>query len=99
MNKNILSSDIIDFLKRKNLYHSDNNIKNTINTVSNLENSSSKALIFIKRNTYDLSSVKSNVILANVNFKEQSNEKSIIFSENPQLAMTYIIENFFWTES
>ena len=99
MNKNILSSDIIDFLKRKNLYHSDNNIKNAVNTVSNLENSSSKALIFIKRNTYDLSSVKSNVILANVNFKEQSNEKSIIFSENPQLAMAYIIENFFWTKS
>ena len=94
MNKNILSSEIIDFLKHKNLYHSDNNIKNTINTVSNLENSSSQALIFIKRNTYDLSSVKSNVILANVNFKDQSNEKSIILSENPQLAMAYIIEKF-----
>ena len=99
MNKNISSDDIIGFLKDKRIYHSDNNISNVINDVSDLKNNSSKSIVFIKKISYDLSSIKSRVILAPVKFKEQSNEKSIIYSTNPQLAMVYLIQNFFMSKT
>ena len=94
MNKIISSENIIDFLKLNKLYAGDNNIENVANYVSNLEESSDQSIIFIKKN-YDLNLVKSKIILVPKNFKGQSKDKTIIYSTNPQLAMTYIVNEFF----
>ena len=95
MNKVISSKNIIDFLKLTKLYSGDNNIENVANYVSNLEESSDRSIIFIKQISHNLSLVKSKIIIVPQNFKERSKEKTIIYSPNPQLAMTYIIRNFF----
>jgi UDP-3-O-[3-hydroxymyristoyl] glucosamine N-acyltransferase len=95
MNKDISSSDIIDFLKQKKLYISDNNINNVINSVSNLHDNTSQSIIFIKKTRYDLDLIKSKVLIVAENFKESSTDKTIIFSKNPQLAMAHLIKMFF----
>ena len=61
------------------------NIHNVINDVSDLKNNSSKSIVFIKKISYDLSLIKSRVNLVPVKFKEQSNEKTIIYSTTPHL--------------
>lgn len=99
MNEIISSSDIINFLKQNKLYHSDNNIDNVVNSVSNLDDNTSQSIIFIKKTSYDLTLIKSKILLVAENFKECSIDKTIIFSENPQLAMTYLIKTFFSTQN
>lgn len=95
MNKIISSINVIDFLKLNKLYAGDNNIENVANYVSNLEESSDQSIIFIRKISYDLSLVKSKIILVPENFKEHSKCKTIIYTKNPKLAMSYIINEFF----
>jgi UDP-3-O-[3-hydroxymyristoyl] glucosamine N-acyltransferase len=95
MNKVISSNNVIGFLKLNKLYAGDNHIENVANYVSNLEESSDQSIIFIKKINYDLSLIKSKIIIVPKSFKEHSKEKTIIYSPNPQLAMAYIIKKFF----
>jgi UDP-3-O-[3-hydroxymyristoyl] glucosamine N-acyltransferase len=95
MSKNISSKKIIEYLKKIKIYYNDNNIKNTINSISNLEHSSYRSISWIGKHSYSLSSLKSNIIIAPINFKDKSSTKTIIQTVNPQLAMAYLINNFF----
>ena len=95
MNRIISSDDVIDFLKRNALYDGDNNIANFATYVSSLEDSTEHSIIFIKKTSYDLNSVKSKIILVPRDFKANSKEKTIIFSKNPQLAIAYILNEFY----
>tara|TARA_B110000003_G_scaffold276535_1_gene323669 strand:+ start:4194 stop:5135 length:942 start_codon:yes stop_codon:yes gene_type:complete len=99
MNNNISSSDIIDFLKQKKLYTSDNNIENVVDSISNLYDNTSQSIVFIKKTSYDLNLIKSRVLLVPEDFKECSIDKTIIFSKNPQLAMAHLINIFFSTQN
>lgn len=95
MNNYITSDQIIEFLKIQQLHVDNNNVKTFCNSITNLEDNTSGSICWIRKNDYDISSIKSNIILVPETFKAISHDKAIIFTKNPQLAITYIINNFF----
>lgn len=94
-NKCISAKEIIEFLKQKKLFVSDNNIPNAACRITNLGNTSDDSLVFIKKTSYDLRLIKSKILIVSENFKETSEEKTIIYSKDSQLAMAYIIKKFY----
>lgn len=95
MNKEISSHKIIEFLQAKLLYVKDNGVKSFCNKISNLDDNQEKSICWIKKYNYDISSLKSNIILVTDDFKNNSGNQTIIYTKNPQLAITYIINEFF----
>lgn len=95
MNKIINSQELIEFLQSKLIYVKDNGIKSFCNTISNLDDNQENSICWVKKYNYDISSLKSNIILVVEDFKNSSEHQTIIFTKNPQLAITYIINEFF----
>ena len=95
-NIKINKDQIIEFLKTKNLYRSDNKKDNYINTICSLEHSIDKSLCWIGYKNYNLDNIKSSIVIVNENFSEQSNSKSLIFTNNARLALLMIVNEFFY---
>ncbi|MDB9718090.1 UDP-3-O-(3-hydroxymyristoyl)glucosamine N-acyltransferase [Candidatus Pelagibacter sp.] len=93
---NINKDQIIEFLKTNNLYKSDNNIDNFITTVCGLEDTMDKSLCWISYKNYNLDNIKSSIVLVNENFLERNKNKSIIVTKDARLAISLIINEFFY---
>ena len=94
-NIKINKDQIVEFLKNKNLYSSDNNINNYVTNICSLEETTDKSLCWIGYKNYNLNNIKSSIVLVNENFLEQNNYKSLIFTKNSRLAISLIINEFF----
>ena len=94
-NKIVKSNEVITLLKKEELYLSDNGVEREFDHVSSLENTNSTSLSWIRKSKYDLSDLNSSTIIVGESFKCNCNDKSIIFTKNPQLAIIYIINEFF----
>ena len=100
MSSLISSKEIVDFLKNKNLYINDNNINNSCDSISGLaNNSNSNSLCWIRKSNYDLTLLSSVIVIVTSDFKDISKNKTIVYTKNPQLAITYIINKFFTEKS
>jgi len=91
----ISTLEIVDFLKKENLYISNNNIENISTNISALENSNETSLSWIGYSNYDTEKLNSSILIVGENFKGFSSAKSIIYTLNPRLAMVLIINSFF----
>ncbi|WP_192577454.1 UDP-3-O-(3-hydroxymyristoyl)glucosamine N-acyltransferase [Francisella sp. LA112445] len=94
-NITIESSKIIELLIDKNLYVRDNKVISNCNMLTDLENTTNTSINFIRKSSYDLSLLKSSIVLVPIDFKDVSNEKSLIYTINPQLAIVYVVNSFF----
>jgi len=87
---------MINFLKSKGLYISDNGVNNYVSCISGLENSIDQSLCWIGYKNYDLGTLQSSVIIVNENFLEEDYNKSLIKTKDARLAITLIINEFFY---
>ena len=92
---NVSSAELIDFLKQEKLYIQDNGVEQTTNNVSALENSNQTSLSWIGYENYDLKKLDSSILIVSKEFKEKSTQKSIIYTNNPILAIVQVLNQFF----
>jgi len=95
MNKLIKSQEIINILKVKGLYLYDNGVEGFCTSVSNLDDNNEDSICWIKKYNYDASLLSSNILVVNENFKYSCKKKTIIYTKQAQLAMAYLIKEFF----
>lgn len=91
----IKSEDIIEYLKSKNLYIRDNEVTTLCDRVSNLNNNKENSICWIRKSSYDINLLKSNIILVGQDFRENDSNKTVIFTKNPQLSMIFVLNKFF----
>lgn len=97
-NIEITTREIVDFLKFKGLYISDNGIEKRASNIRDLKSSNSNSISWIKLNSYNIESLKSPILIVGANFKPTSKYKTIIYTKNPRLSITLIIKEFFLEE-
>lgn len=95
MNKLIKSQEIINILKAKDLYLYDNGVEGYCTSVSSLDNNNEDSICWIKKYNYDASSLSSNILIVNKDFKYSCKKKTIIYTKQAQLAMAFLIKEFF----
>ncbi len=91
----VSSQEIIQYLKDENLYVADNKISNICTNIAPLDNTNSTSISWINRSNYEIDSLNSSILIVGKDFKAQSESKTIIYTLDPKLAITLIINRFF----
>ena len=94
-NVQVSSSQIINFLKQKKLYHTDNGIENISTNIASLNDSNQSSISWVSNTLLDLKDLNSNILIVPKEFSNNFQDRSIIFTHNPKLAIVLIINNFF----
>ncbi len=94
-NVQVSSSQLIDFLKQEKLYLSDNGIENISTNISSLNNSNKSSISWLSNNLLELKNLHSNILIVPKGFSHNFQNSSVIFTNNPKLAIVLIINHFF----
>lgn len=95
----VTSDQIIDFLKVKQLYISDNYNDNIVKSVKALSNAVEKSLCWISYKKFDLNELESSILIVSERFEDIDTNKTIIKVKDLRLAVILVINMFFIEEN
>lgn len=94
-NVKVSSSQIIDFLKQKKLYYADNGIENISTNIASLNDSNRRSISWVSNTLLDVKKLDSNILIVSKEFSNSLQDRSVISTDNPKLAIVLIINHFF----